>query len=118
MANLPTCGPLLILSPGMKRWGPPPYGLGHVAHPPTCGPLLILSPGIAPGMKLWEAPGSRGHVANAPTCGPFLILSPAVKHWEPPIRQGSGSQSHLWATTHFVPRYEALGTPTPTAWGM
>ena len=46
------------------------------------------------------------------TCGPLPILSPAMKHQKTPIRQGIGSQStHLWATSHFVPRYIALGTP-------
>ena len=43
VAKLPTCGPLLILSPTLKRWGPLD-GRGDVAKLPTCGPLLILSP--------------------------------------------------------------------------
>ena len=47
-----------------------------------------------------------------PTCGPFLLLSPAMKHWGPPRWQGLGSHcAHMWATSYFVPRYEALGTP-------
>ena len=32
-----------MLSPTLKCWGPPD-GRGCVANPPTCGPLLILSP--------------------------------------------------------------------------
>ena len=44
-ANLPTCGPLLILFPTLKRWGPLD-GRGYVATRPTCGPLLILSPAL------------------------------------------------------------------------
>ena len=43
VATLPTCGPLLILSPALKRRGPLD-GRGYVATLPTCGPLLILSP--------------------------------------------------------------------------
>ena len=35
-ANPPTCGPLAILPPALKRWGPLD-GRGYVANPPTCG---------------------------------------------------------------------------------
>ena len=43
VAKLPTCGPLLILSPALKRWGP----RSCVATKPTCGPLssvLVCNP--------------------------------------------------------------------------
>ena len=79
MATLPTCGPLLIFTPALKRWGPP---------------------------------GSRGYVDTSPTCGPLLVLPPALKRWGPPRRQWLCSHlAHLWATSDFAPRYEALGTP-------
>ena len=51
-----TCGPLLILSPALKCWGPPQEGRGDVANLPTCGPLLILSPAL----KCWEPPQTAG----------------------------------------------------------
>ena len=41
VANLATCGALLILSPALKHWGPLD-GKADVANLPTCGPLLIL----------------------------------------------------------------------------
>ena len=43
VANPPTYGPLLSLSPSMRCWGRP-YGRGYLSHVPTCGPLLTLSP--------------------------------------------------------------------------
>ena len=45
VATGPTCGPLRILPPALKRWEPP-GGRGYVATRPTCGPLLILSPAL------------------------------------------------------------------------
>ena len=55
------------------------------------------------------------HVATGPTYGPLLILSPALKGFgppPPPRRQGLCHQwAHLWPTSDFVPRSEALGTP-------
>ena len=57
---------------------------------------------------IWEVRNE----ANPPTCGPLLILSPAFKRWELPRRQGLCSQcAHHRATSDFVPRSEALGTP-------
>ena len=44
--------------------------------------------------------------------GPVLILYPALKRWGARRRHGLCSQSaHLWASSDFVPRSEALGTP-------
>ena len=43
VANLPTCGPLLILSPALS-FGDPLDGKGYVFNLPTCGSLLILTP--------------------------------------------------------------------------
>ena len=136
VATLPTCGPLLILPPALKRWGPPrrqglcshlahlwatsdsaprseavgtpPGGKGYVATLPTCGPLLILPPAL----KRWGPPGGKGYVATLPTCGPLLILPPALKRWGPPRRQGLCSHlAHLWATSDSAPRSKAVGTP-------
>ena len=46
LATLPTCGPLLILSPALRRWGPPRrQGLcSHLAH----SPFAIHTPGGIP----------------------------------------------------------------------
>ena len=62
VATLPTCGPLLILPPALKRWGPP-GGRGYVATLPTCGPPLILPPAL----KRWGSPRRHGlctHLAH------------------------------------------------------
>ena len=51
-----------------------------------------------------------GYVANMAICGPFLIFAPTLKRWGPPKREGFCSQfAHLWATSDFVPRSQALG---------
>ena len=51
MATLPTCGPLLILSPALKRWGPRRrQGLcSHLAH-------LLSTSDSAPALKRWGPP--------------------------------------------------------------
>ena len=107
-ANLPNPGPLLILSPALKCWGPPD-GRGYVATRPTCGPLLILSPAL----KWWRPPTWQGlcsHQAHLWATSDFL--SPAVKRWGPPTQSGLCSHpAHLWAIADFVPRFEVLGTP-------
>ena len=51
VATLPTCGPLLILPPALKRWGPH-MRKGYVAALPTCGPLVILPAAL----KRWGLP--------------------------------------------------------------
>ena len=44
--------------------------------------------------------------------GPPLILPPALKRWGSPRRQGLCSHlAHLWATSDFARRCEAVGTP-------
>ena len=55
VANLPTCGPHLILFPAVKRRGPAMW-YSYVANLPTCGPLLILTPAL----KHWEPSGRHG----------------------------------------------------------
>ena len=52
VANLPTFGPLLILSPCFEALGNPPHGRGYFATPPTCGPFLLLFPAL----KRWGPP--------------------------------------------------------------
>ena len=47
----------------------------------------------------------HGHVASRPTCGLFLIVSPALKRWGAP-----GDRGYV-ATSDFIPRSKALGTP-------
>ena len=75
------CGPPVVLSPALKRWGD---GRGCVASVPTCGPLLISPPLPSVGDPL----DGRGYVANPPNYGPLLFSSPALKRWGPPRRRG------------------------------
>ena len=108
VATLPTCRPPPILSPALKRWGPP-RGQGlcsHTAH-------LWASSDFVPGFEAVGIPlGGRGYVATLPTCGPSLMLSPALKRWGSPGQHGLCSHlAHLWATSDPAPRCEALGIP-------
>ena len=127
MTTLSPCGPLPILPPALKRWGPK-GGRYFVATLPTCGPPLISSPAL----KRWESPrrqglcshlahlwpisdsapspeaggtpqGSRGYVATLPSCGPLLIVPQGLKHRRPRKRQGLCS--------YLAPGSEAVGTP-------
>ena len=51
-----------------------------------------------------------GVMATLPTCGPPLIL--ALKRRGAPMRRGLCSNlPHLWATSDFALRSEAVGTP-------
>ena len=108
VATLPTCGPLLILPPALKRWGPPRYKwlCSHLAH-------LWATSDAAPGSTTVAIPlGDRGYVATLPTCGPLLNLPPALKRWGPPRRKGLfGHLAHLWATSESAPRSDAVRTP-------
>ena len=54
VATWPTCGALLILPPGFKRWRPPRRD--YVATRPTCGPPLILTRAL----KRWGSPRRQG----------------------------------------------------------
>ena len=139
-ANLPSCVPLLILSPALKRWGSPkreascsqaahlqatadfvprskvlgtpPWGTGYLAHLPTCGLLLIVSPTV----NRWGPPlDGRGYVANLLSCRPLLVGSNALKGWGPPSRQGlCGQIARLQATADFASPLKSVGTPTPS----
>ena len=62
MATLPTCGPLLILPPALKRWGPSKrQGLcSHLAH-------LWATSNSTPAVKRWGPPKRQGlfsHLAH------------------------------------------------------
>ena len=81
---------------------------------------------LCPAVKRW-GPNGRGYVAHVPFRGPPLILSPAVKHWEPPRRQGLCSRStHLWATSDLAlrrhawrpPRSHGLCSPSAHLWAI
>ena len=99
VATRPICGPLLILSPTQKRWGPP-------RRQGLCISFCSLLCSIGP------PPHDKGYVATCPTCAAVLILSPAVKCWLPPRRQGLCSQpAHFWAISDFVACCAAFGTP-------
>ena len=115
VATLPTCGPPVILSPALKRRGPPrQQGLcSHLAH-------LWATSDFAPRFEaVGTPPGSRGYVATLPTSGPPVILSPALKRWGSPRRQGLCSHlAHLWATCDCSLAYHRLRlniAATPTA---
>ena len=74
VANLPTCGPLLILSPALKRWGLQDDTV-YVANLPSCGPLLILSPAL----KHWGPQDGKGYVAMCvDSCGYLHQESPGA----------------------------------------
>ena len=61
----------------------------------------------------------KGYVATLPTCGSLLILSPALKRWGPPRRQRLCSHAaHLWASSDYVPHFEALATPRRQGEGL
>ena len=105
---MPTCGPLLILPPAVKRWGPPRrQGLcSHLAH------LRDTSDAVPHSEAVGIPPSGRGHVSTLPTWGPLMMLPPALKRWGPPRRQGLCSHlTHLWATSDAAPRSEVVGTP-------
>ena len=69
VATLPTCGPLLILPPALKRWGPPKrQGLSrHLAHLWATFDSTLLSEAL-------RTPKRQGYVATFRTCGPHRIL--------------------------------------------
>ena len=66
VANLPSCGPLLILCPALKHWGPLDVK-GDEATRPTCGPLLILSPAL----KRWGPQAAAVMYPPGPIVGPY-----------------------------------------------
>ena len=103
VAHLPLWGHLLVLSPTVKRMGPPlptrdmwaicrssapvlvlssvgdpQDGQVYKANLPTCRPLQVLFPSP-------EAPPPLGtdYVGNMSTCGSALSLSPTVKRGYP-----------------------------------
>ena len=109
VATLPTSGPLLMLSPALKRRGSPKrQGLcSHLAH------LWATSDFVPRSEALGIPLGGRVYVATLPTSGLLLILSPALKPRGSPLG-GKGLCSHLahkWATSDVVPRSEAEGIP-------
>ena len=108
VATLPTCGPLLILPPALKRWGSPRrQGLcTHLAH------LWATSDSVPPLQSGGDPLGGRNYVATLPTLGPLAILPLALKWWGSLKRQGLCSHlAHLWATSDSAPRSEAVGNP-------
>ena len=79
VANLPTCGPLLILAPSRKCLGPP-NGKGYVANPPTGGPLLTLSPALG----RWGPFRRQGlYSQSALLCVTTDFVPPALWRWGP-----------------------------------
>ena len=106
VANLPTCGPLLILSSALKRWRPAD-GRGYIANVPICGPLVILSPAMkhrGPQMaglcsqsahlwatlKCWEPPLSNWRYGLAPFCSGYGPAPFQLGIWSGPWSWGVG----------------------------
>ena len=89
--------------------GTPPRRQGlysHLAHLSAPSDRAPRSEGV--GTHL----GGTGYVATLPTCGPLVILPPAVKRCGHPRREGLCSHlAHLFATSDFPPRFDAVGTP-------
>ena len=105
--------PFLILSPTLKHRGPPRrWGLcSHGAH-------LWAASAFAPCFEASGTPDGRFYVATEPTCGPLLILAPLLATREyagvtyqfcPLLGPREGSAGA--ATSDFVSRFEASGTP-------
>ena len=139
----PTCGPLPILPPAVKRWGSPQVRQwqGLVCPPPRWGTIAMLPPGPLVGRHLahlWATSDSAprceavgipqaavAYVATRkwPTCGPLLILPPAVKRWGSHKRQGLCIPPPGPLVGHFAPRLKrgphkcGRGGSRPT-WGF
>ena len=66
------------MCPPLRSGGAPRGGRGYVATLPTNGPLLILSPALKrwDSPKRQDPLGGRGYVATLPTYGPLMILPP------------------------------------------
>ena len=140
VVNLSTCGPLLVLSLALKRWG---LTTGfYVANLPTCVPLLILSPAL----KRWGSPKREascsqaahlqatadfvprskvlgtphcgtGYLANLPTCGLLLIVSPTVNRCPPPPPlDGRGYVANLLSCGPLLVGSNALKGWGPPSW--
>ena len=86
VANLPTLGPLLILSPALKRWGPPRWqGLcSHHAH-------LWATSDLSPALKDWGPPKRQvcSHTDRA-TAQPSMATPPQRRT---PVPRSSSMES-------------------------
>ena len=92
VATLPTCGPLLILPPALKRSGPP-RRQGLCSHPAQ---LWAISNNSPPTLKRWATSdcACRSEAVGTPQAA-GLCSHPA----------------HLWATSFSILRSEVMGTP-------
>ena len=127
VANPPTCGPLLILSPALKRRGPPARRgwCGPYAHLWACGPLRILSRLQSGGQnQKWATIGRIGfrtptvsHVPRLqsreqnqkwPTRGQMGHTNPVVRGVPSASRRGTKLEE--WPTSGWI------GYITPTMW--
>ena len=71
VATLPTCGPLLLPPPALKRWGPPRrQGLcSHLAH-------LWATSDSAPALKRWGPPRRQGFISHLAHLWAILEFAP------------------------------------------
>ena len=107
LANPPTCGPLLILSPALKRWEPSKrQGLCHQsAH-------LWAMADFVPRFEALGTPKRQGLCSQSAHLWATSEFVPRFIVGDPPKQQGLCSQcTHVWATSDFVLRCEALGNP-------
>ena len=107
VATLPTCGPLLILPPALKRWGSPGrQGLcSHLTH-------LWVTYDCAPAMKRWGPPRRQGLCSHLAHLWATSDSAPRFEAAGTPQAAGLCSHlAHLWATFDSAPRFEAVGTP-------
>ena len=106
IAKWSTCGPFVILSPALQRWGPAwrQWLCSHPAHLwstsksfPCCAVLETLQ--LA---AVMSPPGTL--------LGHFSLCPPT--RWGPCKLQGLCSHpAQLWATSNYVPRRAVVGIP-------
>ena len=107
VATHPACGPLLILSPAVKRWVPLKQQrlCSHPAH-------LWASCDFVTRSQALVTPKRQGLCSHPPNLLPTSDFVPHFEVWRPPKRRVLCNHSaHLWTTSQCVPRCEALGTP-------
>ena len=103
VAHLPLWGHLLVLSPTVKRMGPPLPTRDMWAICRSSAPVLVLS-------SVGDPQDGQVYKANLPTCRPLQVLFPSLE--APPPWHGLCRQYvHLWVSLEFIPHCEAWVPP-------